>query len=74
MIDVALEAWLGMNPSLCIFSETCGNALAIEHNGDLYSCDHYVYPENKLGNIMQEALASLVGNEQQHTFGKQRIL
>lgn len=48
--DVALEAWCVVNPSLCIFSQTCGNAMAIEHNGDLYSCDHYVYPENKLGN------------------------
>ncbi len=69
IFDIALEAWAGMNPSLCIFNETCGTAMAIEHNGDLYSCDHYVYPQNKLGNIMENALVSLVGSEQQQTFG-----
>lgn len=69
MFDVSLEAWAGFNPSLCIFSETCGNALAIEHNGDLYSCDHYVYPENKLGNIMEVPLLSMVDSTQQDKFG-----
>jgi len=42
LFDVTLELWLGMQPSLCVFADTCGNALALEHNGDLYSCDHYV--------------------------------
>lgn len=69
LFDVALEAWSGMEPSLCVFAETCGNALAIEHNGDLYSCDHFVYPENRLGNIMDEPIASLVASPQQRTFG-----
>ena len=44
MFDAALASWLGMQPSMCIFAETCGNALALEHNGDLYSCDHFVEP------------------------------
>src|SRR5215472_3982784 len=65
IFDVALESWLGMNQSLCVFSETCGAALALEHNGDLYSCDHYVYPENKLGNILEHPLESLVSSPQQ---------
>jgi len=69
IFDVALEAWLGMNPSLCVFSETCGTAMALEHNGDLYSCDHYVYPENRLGNIIEQPLKSLVGKPQQRKFG-----
>lgn len=69
MFDVALESWLGMDQSLCVFRETCGAALAIEHNGDLYSCDHFVYPENRLGNIMENPLASLVGSPQQTKFG-----
>ncbi len=69
MFDVALEAWMGMEPSLCVFRETCGSALAVEHNGDLYSCDHYVYPENKLGNIMEHPLESLVHSDQQTRFG-----
>ncbi len=69
IFDVALESWLGMQPSLCVFSETCGSALALEHQGDLYSCDHYVYPENRLGNILENPLASLAHVEQQKKFG-----
>jgi len=69
IFDVALESWLGMQPGLCIFRETCGGALAIEHNGDLYSCDHYVYPEYKLGNILERPLESLVNSAQQQKFG-----
>jgi uncharacterized protein len=69
IFDVSLEAWYGMQPSLCVFAETCGRAMAIEHNGDLYSCDHYVYPEYKLGNILEEAMVSLVEGAQQQKFG-----
>ena len=69
IFDVALGSWVGTGAGLCIFAETCGAALAIEHNGDLYSCDHYVYPENKLGNIMDNPLASLVNSPQQVKFG-----
>ncbi len=69
IFDVALESWLGMQPGLCIFRETCGGALAIEHSGDLYSCDHHVYPENKLGNILERPLESLVNSAQQQKFG-----
>ncbi|MCL4547075.1 MAG: anaerobic sulfatase-maturation protein [Bacteroidetes bacterium] len=70
--DVALEAWFGLEPSLCLFSKTCGNALAIEHNGDLYSCDHYVFPENKLGNILENPLLSMVRSKQQTDFGNDK--
>jgi uncharacterized protein len=69
IFDVALESWLGLDQSLCVFRQTCGSALAIEHNGDLYSCDHFVYPENKLGNIMEQPLASLVNSPAQQKFG-----
>ena len=69
LFDVTLELWLGMPPSLCVFSETCGNAMVLEHQGDLYSCDHYVYPENRLGNIIDDPLAWLAGMEKQRTFG-----
>jgi uncharacterized protein len=69
MFDVTLESWMGMDQSLCVFSETCGAALAIEHNGDLYSCDHYVYPDNKLGNIMERPLESMVSEPRQRKFG-----
>jgi serine-type anaerobic sulfatase-maturating enzyme len=69
IFDVALESWLGIPQGLCVFRETCGAAMAIEHNGDLYSCDHYVYPENRLGNIIEQPLESLVSSPQQRKFG-----
>jgi len=69
VFDVALESWYGVPQSLCVFKPTCGSALAVEHNGDVYSCDHFVYPDNKLGNIMQKNLSSLVSSPQQTRFG-----
>jgi uncharacterized protein len=70
LFDVSLEMWAGMEASLCVFRRTCGAALAIEHCGDLYSCDHFVYPQNRLGNIMESPLKSLVESVQQHDFGE----
>ena len=69
IFDVSLGLWHGLGSSLCVFKETCGQALAMEHNGDVYSCDHFVYPENKLGNIMEESLNKIVDSEQQLQFG-----
>jgi uncharacterized protein len=69
IFDVALAAWTGHRPGLCIFEETCGNALAMEHNGDLFSCDHYVEPAYLLGNIREIPLIEMVASEQQHQFG-----
>jgi uncharacterized protein len=71
--DVALEAWYGMEPSLCVFRRTCGQAMAMEHNGDLYSCDHYVYPENLLGNIMRDNLVEMAGSDKQLRFGNDKL-
>ena len=70
LFDVSLEMWAGMEASLCVFRRTCGAALAIEHCGDLYSCDHFVYPANRLGNIMEASLETLVTSEQQRQFGE----
>ncbi len=70
--DVALANWYGTMPGLCVFGKTCGDALVLEHNGDLFSCDHYVYPENFLGNIKQDSLKSLVKSEQQIKFGNKK--
>ncbi len=67
--EVALQSWLGMPQSLCIFSETCGNALALEHNGDLFSCDHFVYDAYRLGNILDTPLKSMVDSYEQRQFG-----
>ena len=69
MFDVALANWVGEPPSLCIHSETCGLALAIEHTGDLYSCDHFVEPRFKLGNIRETRMLELVASQQQREFG-----
>ena len=69
MFDVALANWHGEPPGLCVFSETCGQALALEHNGDLYSCDHYVEPDYLLGNIADTPLAELVSSPPQVAFG-----
>ena len=69
IFDIALAAWTGAPPGLCIFDETCGLALALEHNGDVYSCDHYVEPDYKLGNIMDVPLEEIVVMDQQRDFG-----
>ena len=72
MFDVSLEAWATGRTSLCVFSETCGNAAAIEHNGDVYSCDHYVFPEYKLGNVLSDKFESLMYSQQQRKFGEDK--
>jgi uncharacterized protein len=72
IFDVALGVWLGQPASLCIFSETCGTALAMEHNGDLFACDHFVEPGYKLGNIAQDKLIALVDSEPQRKFGSDK--
>jgi uncharacterized protein len=69
MFDVALESWMGLDASLCVFRRTCGAAMAMEHTGDVYSCDHFVYPEHKLGNVMENSLEEMAGSAQQKKFG-----
>jgi uncharacterized protein len=67
--DVALSAWLGQGAPLCVFQETCGRALALEHNGDVYACDHYVYPAHRLGNLHATPLADLGHGRAAERFG-----
>jgi uncharacterized protein len=69
IFDVALAVWTGHNAGLCVFEETCGTALALEHNGDVYSCDHYVQPDYKLGKIMDIPLKDIVMSDKQQAFG-----
>ncbi len=69
MFDVALANWYGEPPGLCVHSETCGLALALEHTGDVYSCDHYVEPDYRLGNISSDRLLDLVVLPRQQDFG-----
>ena len=72
MFDVALGAWMGQPGGLCIFAPTCGDALALEHNGDLYACDHYVEPDFLLGNIGEDMMIPLVASEKQRHFGQHK--
>jgi uncharacterized protein len=69
MFDVALANWYGEPPGLCIHSETCGLALALEHTGDLYCCDHFVEPQYRLGNIRDTHMLELVTSDRQRQFG-----
>lgn len=71
--DVALGIWLGYGSSLCVFSETCGKAVALEHNGDLYSCDHFVYPQYRLGNVREQSLQEMIFSEAQTKFGRDKV-
>ncbi len=70
IFDVALAAWAGERAGLCVFEETCGAALAIEHNGAVYSCDHYVEPNYFVGNIVDIPLSEIVISEPQRRFGE----
>lgn len=72
IFDVMLNAWMGLPPPLCVFAEKCGKAMIIEHNGDLYSCDHFVYPEYRLGNLLETPLIDLAASEQQQKFGNDK--
>ncbi len=69
MFDTALESWLSLPQSLCFFRNTCGAALAMEHNGDLYACDHFVDVGHHLGNIMETPMAKLAVTSSQIVFG-----
>ncbi len=70
--DGALAGWLDMAGTVCIFGPTCGLGVALEHNGDLYSCDHFVEPRYFLGNILERPLAELVASEKQREFGQDK--
>lgn len=73
IFDQALSAWAGVEPSLCVFRRTCGRALAMEHNGDVYSCDHFVEPDHLLGNVNVIPLEDLVNSGQQQEFGDAKL-
>ena len=70
MFDVTLANWAGEPSGLCVHSKTCGLALALEHNGDLYACDHFVEPAYRLGNILETPMIELIASPQQVRFGE----
>ncbi|MCU0574850.1 MAG: anaerobic sulfatase maturase [Syntrophobacteraceae bacterium] len=70
--DGALAGWLGRAGTVCIFGPACGLGMALEHNGDLYSCDHFVEPDFCLGNILETPMVDLVASERQRKFGRDK--
>jgi uncharacterized protein len=70
--DTALANWYGEPHGICVFSPTCGSAMVIEHNGDIYSCDHFVDEDHLLGNILKVPLTELVNSDQQRQFGRNK--
>lgn len=70
MFDATLAGWMGVEPPLCVFRETCGDALALEHDGSLYACDHYVYPDFRLGSVLETPLPELARAPAQIAFGQ----
>ncbi|MGL4853223.1 MAG: anaerobic sulfatase-maturation protein [Phocaeicola sp.] len=69
LFDTTLANWVGEQPGLCSMAKSCGHAGVMEYNGDLYSCDHFVFPEYKLGNIYEESLTKMMYSEKQRAFG-----
>jgi uncharacterized protein len=70
--DTALANWYGEPHGICAFSPTCGGAMVIEHNGDIYSCDHFVDPDHLLGNILTAPMTELVNSQRQRQFGRDK--
>ncbi len=70
--EASARRWLGLPSGMCVFEETCGMGLALEHNGDLYSCDHFVEPDYLLGNIMEKQIGELAASEKQYRFGQDK--
>lgn len=70
--DCVLANWMNVPPPVCVSAETCGNAGAMEFNGDVYACDHYVFPEYKLGNINEKSLLTLMDSQSQLKFGQDK--
>ena len=69
LFDATLAAYMNVPAGLCTMCETCGGTLAAEHNGDVYSCDHFVYPQYRLGNIRERSLRDMYGSEEHFRFG-----
>ena len=69
LIETSVAVWAGLPPQVCVFSEICGKAVVLERDGSLYSCDHYAYPEYRLGNIRERSLREMIFSERQTRFG-----
>lgn len=72
LFDATLANWAGVTPGICSMAETCGHAGIMEFNGDVYSCDHFVFPEYKLGNIYTQSLIEMMNSPRQIAFGQNK--
>ncbi len=70
VFDATLAGWMGVAPGICVYAEECGHAVVMEHNGDVYSCDHFVFPQYRLGNILTDGLPQMVYGEKQTAFSR----
>ncbi len=70
IFDCTLANWMGVLPGICAYSKNCGHAGVMEHNGDVYSCDHFVFPEYKLGNVRDHTLIEMLYGDKQHAFSR----
>lgn len=73
LFDSTLANWVGQPPGVCTLAKTCGHAGVMEFNGDVYSCDHFVYPEFKIGNIYSQNLTSMMYSDKQQKFGNSKF-
>lgn len=73
IFDATLANWVGQSPGVCNLSKECGHAGVMEFNGDVYSCDHFVYPEHRLGNLRQKTMAEMMYSEQQNAFSRMKL-
>ena len=73
LFDATLANWVGEAPGICSLSPSCGHAAVMEHNGDVYSCDHFVFPEYRLGNIREQTLTQMLYGERQQAFAQQKV-
>jgi uncharacterized protein len=72
LFDAALAAWVGQSGTVCVYAEECGNAIILEHNGAVYACDHFVYPQYLLGNLKDAPLTEMAWSAQQESFGRNK--
>ena len=72
MFDATLANWVGQTPGLCTLSKSCGHASVMEHNGDVFACDHFVFPEYKRGNIHTQTITEMMYSPEQLQFGKNK--
>ena len=72
LFDATLANWLGVMPGLCTMGQQCGHAGVIEHNGDVYSCDHFVFPQYRIGNILTHTVTEMMAGAGQNEFSRRK--